>query len=215
MSNHRLARFSVVVLAAVAFAAASRAAPLPHLTHDRVDSYAVLQGVAAVRPDHPPGTARPDAGTMRILVAALVRNDGTAIDGATRDLVTQLRATSAKDPGLEYFISLAAKLAAGDTSAELARLMHDLDSLKAMKQALRIEMERKSEQMAGCEMSDPCAKEGANTMWGSGAPREALAGQAGLQARRQAALASAMAMLAANVERMHKVAHAVIGNIKP
>lgn len=186
-------------------------APLPRLPNGHLDSYAWFTRMATVRKEDVPGLDRRDEARMRALAAAIVRNDGAAVDSGMRELVNERFARRLGGAGtdIESMVALVMQMLAADARADLASKVKEMKEKLVEKKIQRDELSLLRKRLDECDRDRSCAPASA------GARSDAAGAPDALTARRIDAMAREIAALAAHAERMHKVAQSVIDERQP
>lgn len=195
-----------------------KVAPLPRLANGRVDSNAVFARIAASRAGDVPLLARLDRYKLRALVLAVARNDGVAVDKGMRELIALTRELAPGDmteADIGEMIMAICKAAATEAYADLANIMKDMNTRREQKEALRDdELGLLRARLAECDDKRPCAPPEGQALRADGVPADVIRPGVDLKQKRVDAMATAVAMIVANAERMDKLARSIIDNNK-
>jgi hypothetical protein len=196
-----------------------KAAPLPRLANGRVDSNAVFDRIAASRADKLALLARLDRYKLRALVAAVARNDNIAIDNGFAELIALSRAIAPgglAEADIGELIMVICKAAAVEAYADLAGVMKDMNARRAQKETLRSEeLALLHARLVLCDANKPCAPPEGKPLYADGVALNVIRPGTDRKQSRVESLAAAVAMIAANADRMDKLAQSLLQNNKP
>ncbi|UUZ48703.1 hypothetical protein LP420_39535 [Massilia sp. B-10] len=164
-----------------------------------------------------PLLARLDRYKLRALVLAVARNDGVAVDKGMRELIALTRELAPGDmteADIGEMIMAICKAAATEAYADLANIMKDMNTRREQKEALRDDELGLLRRLAECDDKRPCAPPEGQALRADGVPADVIRPGVDLKQKRVDAMATAVAMIVANAERMDKLARSIIDNNK-